>query len=259
MAQLLLFEDPRPLVERLGAEFFRQAPEVPGVYLMRDRADKVLYVGKAKNLRRRLGSYRVANADRVPRRHLRLLREVTRIELDLCRSESAALAREAKLLRELKPKFNRAGVWPGKARFLAWRFAGGAAELSVEEIPPPGWERLGPLGAGASWLLGSLARLLWLALNPRAGFSGLPCGWAHNRFPLPLTIPCGARAAEVRRALEGLGWGDLEEASNWLLATVEAREPGFERTAMQADFEAVENLVTNHRGRETNDGQPALL
>jgi predicted GIY-YIG superfamily endonuclease len=249
MAQLLLFEDPRPLVERLGREFFRQAPEGPGVYLMRDRADRVVYVGKAKNLRRRLGSYRVANADRVPRRHLRLLREVARIELDLCPTESAALAREAKLLRELKPRFNRAGVWPGKARFLAWRFAGQAAQFTVEEIPPPGWERFGPLGAGAPRLLGALARLIWLALNPRAGFSALPCGWAQNRFPLPVTIACGAREGEVWQALEGLCRGDLEGAAAWLLAAVEARGAGFERTAGQADFEAVENLVTNQRGR----------
>jgi excinuclease UvrABC nuclease subunit len=76
MAQMLLFADPRPLVERLGPEFFRRAPQSPGVYLMRDRADSVLYVGKAKNLRKRLASYRVANPERLPRRHLRLLRAV---------------------------------------------------------------------------------------------------------------------------------------------------------------------------------------
>ena len=39
MTQLLLIPDPRPLVERLGCEFFRQAPESAGVYLMRDAAD----------------------------------------------------------------------------------------------------------------------------------------------------------------------------------------------------------------------------
>src|SRR5271166_2887513 len=115
MSQILLFPDPRLLVERLGRDFFRQAPERPGVYLMRDARDVVLYVGKAKNLRRRLGSYRVANPDRMPRRHLRLLRAVERIELQECVDESAALARESELLRELKPKFNRAGTWPSKA------------------------------------------------------------------------------------------------------------------------------------------------
>jgi hypothetical protein len=72
MPQLLLFPDPRPLVERLGREFFQNLPVSPGVYLMRDATDTVLYVGKAKNLKRRLSSYRVANPERIPRRHLRL-------------------------------------------------------------------------------------------------------------------------------------------------------------------------------------------
>src|SRR5438093_425553 len=106
-AQRLLFPAPQPLVERLGREFFLQLPECPGVYLMRDASDAILYIGKAKNLRKRLGSYRVANPDRVPRRHLRLLRAVARIELQECADEPSALARESELLRSMRPKFNR--------------------------------------------------------------------------------------------------------------------------------------------------------
>src|SRR5262249_16323527 len=127
----LLFSDPRPLVERLGADFFRQAPECPGVYLMRDAADTVLYVGKARNLRKRLASYRVANPDRFRRRHLRLLRAVRRIELQQCPDESSALARESELLRALRPRFNRAGTWPAPHRFLAWRVAETGLEMGV--------------------------------------------------------------------------------------------------------------------------------
>jgi len=52
----LLFPDPRPLVERLGQDFFRHLTECPGVYLMRDAQDSILYVGKAKNLKKRLNS-----------------------------------------------------------------------------------------------------------------------------------------------------------------------------------------------------------
>jgi len=73
----------------------------------------VLYVGKAKSLRRRLGSYRVANPERLSRRIIRLLHLVTRIEWDECPSETAALHREELLIVMLQPKFNAAGkVWP---------------------------------------------------------------------------------------------------------------------------------------------------
>src|SRR5204862_2376410 len=129
MKQLLLLPDPRPLVERLGPDFFTQAPECPGVYLMRDAAERVLYVGKARNLRKRLGSYRVANPDRLRRRHLRLLRTVERIELRECPDETTALRRESKLLRSLRPRFNRAGTWPAPRRFLAWRITQAGLDL----------------------------------------------------------------------------------------------------------------------------------
>ena len=79
MGQTLLFPDPRPLVERLGHDFFRQLTERPGVYQMRDAQENILYVGKAKNLKKRLNSYRVVNPDRLGRRHLRLLHAVVRI------------------------------------------------------------------------------------------------------------------------------------------------------------------------------------
>jgi len=45
MGQLLLIPDPRPLDQRLGRKFFRQAPRRPGVYLMKDARNNVLYVG----------------------------------------------------------------------------------------------------------------------------------------------------------------------------------------------------------------------
>ena len=121
-SQPLLFADPRPLVERLGQDFFRQLTERPGVYLMRDALDNILYVGKAKNLKKRLNSYRVANPDRLARRHLRLLRAVARIELQVCADEAAALAKEAELLLALRPKFNRAGTWPATPRYLVWQW-----------------------------------------------------------------------------------------------------------------------------------------
>jgi predicted GIY-YIG superfamily endonuclease len=182
MGQTLLFPDPKPLVERLGREFFRHLPECPGVYLMRDEQENILYVGKAKNLKQRLNSYRVANPDRLSRRHLRLLRSVARIELQACPDESAALAREAELLLALKPKFNRAGTWPASPRYLVWRRDGARLALAIAESPASGWQAFGPFGGGVIHLRAALARLFWYALNSATGSSTMPAGWMHGRL-----------------------------------------------------------------------------
>lgn len=112
VGQLWLWKPPRPLVERFGAEFFRQVPQQPGVYYLCSAREGVLYVGKARNLRDRLGSYRVANPERQPRRLVRLLFRIERIFWDVCESEEAAAARERQLLRVLQPRFNRRDVYP---------------------------------------------------------------------------------------------------------------------------------------------------
>lgn len=116
-SQRWLFPHPRPLVERFGKDFFRRLPERPAVYLMCGSGEGVLYVGKAKNLKKRLGSYRVANPEKFSRRILRLLHHVTRIEWDECADDSAACYREELLIAVLQPRFNRAGkVWPRGSR-----------------------------------------------------------------------------------------------------------------------------------------------
>jgi DNA polymerase-3 subunit epsilon len=87
------------------------------VYLFCGEREAVLYVGSARNLRKRLAAYRVANAERFPRHMIRLLHQVRRIEFDVCPSETAARHREAELIGALLPAFNRAGkVWPETGR-----------------------------------------------------------------------------------------------------------------------------------------------
>ncbi len=110
--QLWFFPPPKPLIERFGEDFFRQLPARPGVYFMCGATEGVLYVGRTKNLRKRLSSYRVANPERFPRRVIRWLNQVTRIEFDECATELAAQQREEWLICVLSPRFNRSGkIW----------------------------------------------------------------------------------------------------------------------------------------------------
>jgi hypothetical protein len=211
MPQMLLFPDPRPLVERLGKDFFQQVPESPGVYLMRDAVDTVLYVGKAKNLRKRLACYRVANPDRMPRRHLRLLRAVARIETEMLPSEASALARESELLRSLRPRFNRAGTWPGPPRFLSWRLTLAGLELAVTSEIAAGWSCCGPMGSGAFSARAALARLLWCALRPDRGLARMPAGQFAGRYTEPVTIPLINSCFHCRRRGDESGFVAREQ------------------------------------------------
>ncbi|MEW6055962.1 MAG: nucleotide excision repair endonuclease [Bdellovibrionota bacterium] len=117
-SQQLLFHTINPLVERLGAEFFKSLPKVPGVYMMRDRAGAILYVGKAKNLRARLASYKLARPNTVSRKVLRMLRLTQSIEFEICASETEALLRENQLLREHRPPFNVVNTHPESYYFI---------------------------------------------------------------------------------------------------------------------------------------------
>jgi predicted GIY-YIG superfamily endonuclease len=259
MAQALLFPDPKPLDERLGRKFFRKAPRRPGVYLMKDEQGKVLYVGKAKDLKQRLSHYRLANPDRMARRHLRMVREVSRIEFQFCASEAAALRRESALLRSLKPKFNRAGVWPGKTRFIVWRVVEQSLELGVAEVPGPDWHRFGPLNSSAVMLYQSFCRLLWLALNPEFSVAALPAGWARGCMGTTVAIQCGIAMESVAAGLKQFFWDDPAWFLSWLGNQLASRNTPFERAAIAADFEALQNLSAKRPAQTSAARQLALL
>lgn len=85
----------------------RDVPHRPGVYLMRDRLNRVIYVGKARDLRKRVGSYfmpsRRQTADLKTRA---LLESIWDFETHTVKSEPEALLLEGKLIKEYRPRYN---------------------------------------------------------------------------------------------------------------------------------------------------------
>jgi len=96
---------PTPEPQR-PAEKVRTFPHSPGVYLMKDDAGRVLYVGKAKNLRSRAGSYFLKAAAEDPRT-AQLVREIRDIDYIDAESEIDAMLMEARLIKDIQPRFNR--------------------------------------------------------------------------------------------------------------------------------------------------------
>ncbi len=94
-----------------GADRLRELPEEPAVYLFRDENGAVLYAGKAKNIRRRLASYRNASRRKAHRKMRALLREASSLEVRLQPTEGAALLLENELIRTLRPRYNVDGAF----------------------------------------------------------------------------------------------------------------------------------------------------
>lgn len=95
---------PQSQFDRAAARV-REFPQSPGVYLMKDSAGRVIYVGKAKNLRSRASSY-FLKAAAEDRRTADLVREICDIDFLEAESEVDALLAEARLVKDIQPKFN---------------------------------------------------------------------------------------------------------------------------------------------------------
>src|SRR5579872_5826628 len=80
-------------------------PDTPGVYLWKDAAGKVLYVGKAKRLRSRVRSYYTADLEASVKTRALML-QVADVDTIVVPSEAHALILEANLIKEYRPRFN---------------------------------------------------------------------------------------------------------------------------------------------------------
>jgi excinuclease ABC subunit C len=96
---------------KFGAGLLGELPAAPAVYLFKDEDGTVLYAGKAKNVRRRLQSYRNATRRKVHRKMRELVREASSLEVRLQPTERDALLLENELIRRLRPPYNVEGAY----------------------------------------------------------------------------------------------------------------------------------------------------
>ncbi len=83
----------------------REYPQSPGVYLMKDSSGRIIYIGKAKSLRKRLSSYFQAGRNQTVKTKVMLAR-IARIDTLLVSSEKEALLLEASLIKKHRPRYN---------------------------------------------------------------------------------------------------------------------------------------------------------
>lgn len=134
---------------KAGASFKKvhladRLPRCPGVYLFRDAGGRVLYVGKAKDLRTRVRSYfsgdgRVKIAD--------LLRELAAIDHQPCATELEASVREVRLIQHYRPRYNRRSRNPERYCYLKLTRERFPRLSVVRRVQPDGARYLGPFGS----------------------------------------------------------------------------------------------------------------
>ena len=88
-----------------------QIPAVPGSYRFFNELEEVIYVGKAKNLKRRLSQYQNAKRRKAHAKMRKILKNAKRLDFEICENELHALIRENELIQVHHPKWNVMGAF----------------------------------------------------------------------------------------------------------------------------------------------------
>jgi len=88
-----------------GKDYLRELPASPGTYIMRNRAGDIIYVGKSRNLKRRVGSY-FSSSTREDTKVTKILEQLYSLEVVPTASEVEALLLEMRMIRDFRPPVN---------------------------------------------------------------------------------------------------------------------------------------------------------
>jgi len=101
-------------------EKLKSLPDAPGCYLMRDRGGKIIYIGKAASLRKRVQSYFRSHTKRTAQPKIRsLISSIADFDIVVLKSEAEAILTEGRLIKEYRPHYNT--LWKDDKRFVMIR------------------------------------------------------------------------------------------------------------------------------------------
>ncbi len=205
-------------------EAVRRLPQEPGVYRFRDDGGRVLYIGRATQLRSRVGSYWSHLGDRP---HLRrMVARIVRVEALVCASTHEAAWLERNLLETRMPRWNRTPGGQEVPVYLRLDHGPARPGIRVAHQPGPGF---GP------YLGGARARLAVAAL--------------HRLFPLPYagTSLTGAERDMADRL--GVSWRDRAELADGIRQVLAGDFGDAERRLVELRDEAADQTRYERAGR----------
>ncbi|HET9689712.1 MAG TPA: DEDD exonuclease domain-containing protein [Acidimicrobiales bacterium] len=233
-------------------------PRSPGVYLFRNAAGRVIYVGKAVDLRRRVRSYFTGGGDD-RRKASAMLRELAAIEHQVCANDLEARVREIRLIHALAPRYNAEAKHWKRYVYVKLTLAERYPRLAVvRTTPDDGGLYLGPVGSAraARVVVEAVESVLPLRrCATRVPRGGPTRGWPCTPAQLGVAAcPCSGGApaydATVAAALEA-----LRHQPRRLLDPLEARMHAlaegerFEEAATARDRAAALSRVLTRQAR----------
>jgi len=188
-----LFPSKPILEERLGNELFDEISQSPGVYRFYDGSGELLYVGKAKNLRRRLLSYKRAKAGKVSRKVAEMIARIDSLVWVETETERDALLLENRMIRGAKPPYNHANKEPETYYFIYIKPDETEVEFRLamrihEGTDQKYWHGCFKGHATVRRSLGCLLRLLWMAVHNVTDPMHLPVRLTRNLTPMRYTL-----------------------------------------------------------------------
>ncbi len=273
-----LFETTPFLEKRLGAEAFNEIPQSPGIYRFYDEKGTLLYVGKAKNLRRRLFTYKRATAGRTSTKESRLISKIDRFEFDILESEQLAILKENQWIREHRPEFNHANkhtetyyfitVQQSDSSFVFGLSMNPSGQLFPEKQKPI-YENLtsafhsdfdsktygcykGHRTVRTS--LGALLQLLWMAEFGSISPHFLPIQLSRNltpmRFQFPVHQQKESKKEDLKEMLDNWFLGNSPDLIHHLKGKIkEVEDSTFTRNFIEGNFEILETYFQRNLHR----------
>lgn len=233
----------RAFDRKFGADFLAGVPSAPGVYHLYDAEGTLLYVGKARDLRRRLTQYRTTRRIKKDRKRRKLVRSAERIVWQVCESELEASLTEIRLIQALRPPENVAGAFPFLYPFIGIHVDGPETHFCLTTSP----EAFPPFGFHGAFRSREVTREAFFALMRLLRFFGHP---TPRRRRDRLTLPRHSHVHTFRRLppawaemwsalLHGVSREALEQLSLRLLDHAGARARSAE---IQEDLRAIERF-----------------
>ncbi|MBO6535459.1 MAG: nucleotide excision repair endonuclease [Balneolaceae bacterium] len=197
--------------ERVNAALPDELPHSPGVYTMYDAKDQVLYVGKAKDIQKRLVSYRYSKSKKV----IRMIAHLHRIGIEECKNETDAILLENLLIRSLRPPFNEANKKPETYYYISTTRQGNKREFRLSMRPLNDYPKTYGCFKGHLRVrkgLGALLKLLYVTDEKIDSACYLPTQLLKRITPMRYAIPLDdQRGVQVHQLLKGTSAHLLEE------------------------------------------------